>query len=252
MHPVCGDGRTHGRGPDGKTTDFPSGGQVSSHQVRGNRKHYAVIVEPMFERVIRWQQRSDIDVNCEQIPDCSVIFGTIEAMKRLSTPWVWIDQAHRIDFRLQPGRYGMIRGLVRARIAHRRHRLRPKLAYHPLPELCVSSHARQVCFIERQSCRERPPVVATNTETVEHLSSHRGIDGTRCTRLLGTEALRPPESHKHPKQHDKASGAHTSADHPPCLHVLSNAQRKSRRRLQPTSSSERVQRTNTTWPPRQS
>ena len=94
----------------------------------------------MLVGVVCGQQRGNIDVDREQVPDGRVILSSIETVERLAATRVGTGQCHRVDLRLQPFGEGMVGGLVGSRAAGRRHRLGAQFDEHALPCLGVGRH----------------------------------------------------------------------------------------------------------------
>ena len=205
--------RRHRRRPDGQAADRARRVHVPLEQRRGDLQDPRDVVEPVA-LVVGRDQRRGIDVERQQIADCVLILGAVEAVQRLRAPRVGLRRRHAIDLRLQPGSEPVADGRVRARSSGGRHGAGPELPDHLLPDVGPGRHVGKIGGPERNRDRTaggEPLVVARDAVPLEQRlvpgDGRRLLRGRflpRAGRGHGGEPDRP-SCHPDAEQHGSAS-----------------------------------------------
>ena len=88
--------------------------------------------------------------SAEQVADGVVVFGAIQAMKRLGAAGIRRGGRGAIELGLEPGQNRRLRRCVRPRPARRRHQPRAKLARDLFPRLRLVAHPCDIERVERE------------------------------------------------------------------------------------------------------
>ena len=137
------------RRSDGERADPISSHEIPFEQCRRRAQEIGVVVESE-RRVVRRNQRRHVDIEGKQIAHRVRVFGAIETTNERTTR-IRRRRAGTIQLRFQPRRQGVVGRLIRSRHALRRHRTRPELADHVLPDLTIRARARDVETVERET-----------------------------------------------------------------------------------------------------
>ena len=177
----------------------PLGGvRVAFEQYRRHAQHVGVVVEPAA-RIIRRQQRRDVDVEREQVAHGIRILGAIQTMCE-RTSRIWIGARGGIERGLERGDERVTRRGVRPRQSGWRHHARPDLADHLLPYVRVRGDVGQILRIEREVAGLQPLVVTGDAVLVDGRAAVRRGGGRRRLRRLRIGSRQDvPSEDRHPQ-----------------------------------------------------
>ena len=169
--------RPHGARSDSLAADPARGKQVAFHQERRYRQYFGDVIEA-FANIVGRQQRCDVGIDGEQVPDRVCVFRAIEAVDGRATR-VWLRPGRLVEAGLQVGKKAVVEALVRVRNADRRHGRQRQLGNDALPQLRRSAYVGNVGRVEHHARGFQDGVVAGDAVLVQH----RAIVGGRVFRI---------------------------------------------------------------------
>ena len=173
------------RRADGQPADAPRRGQVALEPA-GVEPAEADVVESRA-RVVRRQERRDVDLQVQQVADRVPVLGRVQAPQRVGAAGIGTGRGGPVELGLQERGQAGVGLAVGARAACRRHHSRPQLAHHLLPDLGVVADARHVDRVEGQPRGAQVVVVAGDAVAVE-----QGLLGRALPRLPGGDGESRP------------------------------------------------------------
>ncbi len=138
------------RVPNRQRTDPVCRDQVAFQQEGRYPQRVRDVVESIG-RIVRREQRRDVDIEREQIADGVGVFGTIESMEKSRPARMGVRGGSTIELRLQPRDQTVVRRLVRSTRTLRRHRSGSKLTEDLLPHLGTLGHFFQIHGVQGQT-----------------------------------------------------------------------------------------------------
>jgi hypothetical protein len=134
---------------DRETADDVGGREIALLQRRRHAEHLSDVVESVG-RVVRRQQRGDVDVEREEIANRVRVFRAVQTMEDW-TAGTRVQSGSAIELGFNRRRQRTIRRLVGLRRAGRRHRARPQLAHDALPDRGVLGDGGHVDIVEEDA-----------------------------------------------------------------------------------------------------
>ncbi len=136
---------------DGQHRDAARGPQVAFHQRRREGLHVGDVVEPVADGV-GGQERRDVHVEIEQVPDLARVLGAVQSLER-PPPRIRIGRRSRIHARLERGDQLGDLTVGGPPCAAWRHHAGAQLMDHLFGELAIRRCARHVPAGQRQLAR---------------------------------------------------------------------------------------------------
>jgi len=163
---------------NGGPADFHRGRHIALHQGRRHGERFGKIVEP-FARAVGGQERRDVDVEEQEVPNRVGVFGAIQAMERRRRE-VRVRRQRLVESGFQRRREAVQNCAVGTRRAGRRHQAGFQLEHHLFERLGAAGNIVEADRIERQPAGLQAIVVTGDAVRLEQ----RGI-GRLLRRLSG-------------------------------------------------------------------
>ena len=151
---------------DGESTDCRGRGEVALQQGRRDRQDAGDIVEALVVRLVGQQERSTVDLECEQVADRVRILGPVQPVDR-NPSRIGPGRTRRVECGLERGGRGAVGGLIRPRPSRRWHLTRAKFARDFFPRLRGIADVRDIHLVEQQPGGLQPRVVAGDAVLIE-------------------------------------------------------------------------------------
>ena len=120
----------------------------------------------------------DIHVKRQQIPNCRLVFSSVQAAQRRGA---WIADCRFIERVLKPPREFVYDESVGPRRTHRRHRSGPQLSNDLFPKLSSRRNMREIYAIEFEASSFQALTVTGYTVLIEHSAPRCGFHVLRLS-----------------------------------------------------------------------
>ena len=213
------DGGGRQRAAERLAADLAGGRQVLLELRLADAQHAGDVVEAVA-RVVGRQQRGDVDVYGQEIPDRVAVLGAVEPVECLFAAGVRIGRGGAVELRFQPARERLARGFVRPRPAGRRHLAAAHLAHDLFQQRRMCAGHGQIERVEGQPrvAVLHPLVVAAHAVAVEHGARLRGVRRSRLGPGAGGQADRGERARQHRGAAQPAGKAHPACHNHEAYH----------------------------------